>query len=56
MTLNEKLVEYVYHDDLNEQVHRLKILVEEQNSGHTGHNNEIQSIPEELVEMGVIKR
>lgn len=56
MTLNNKRVEYVYYDNYNELIDRLEILVREQNSGHTGHNNEIQSILEELLEIGIIKR
>ena len=55
MSLNNKPIEYIYYDDLNELVDRLEILIREQNSGHTGHNNEIQSILEELREAGVIK-
>ena len=55
MSLNKKLIEYVYYDDLNELVDRLEILIREQNSGHTGQNNEIQSILEELQERRAIK-
>ena len=55
MSLNNKPIEYVYYDDLNELVDRLEILIREQNSGYTGHNNEIQSILEELQERRVIK-
>ena len=55
MSLNNKPVEYIYYDDMNELVDRLEILVREQNAGHSGHNNEIQSILEELKEVGLIK-
>lgn len=47
-------VDYVHWDDPNELVERLKLLKASQRSGHTGHNNEIVSIVEELREAGVI--
>ncbi|KAK9681124.1 hypothetical protein QE152_g38561 [Popillia japonica] len=44
-----------YRDrDINELVERLKLLIASQQAGHTGHNNEIASIIEELKEAGVI--
>lgn len=51
----KKAIEYVYWDDPNELCDRLRLLIAERDAGHTGHNNEIISIIEELVERGVIK-
>lgn len=45
---------YVYWDDVNELCSRLRLLVASQNAGHTGHQNEIISIVEELRESNVI--
>lgn len=42
---------YVYYDDPNELVDRLRILLGSQQAGHTGHENEINAIIEELKEM-----
>lgn len=47
--------QYVYWDDVNELVDRLRLLVASENAGHTNHNNEIVSIIEELREAGVIE-
>lgn len=52
---NTKKLDYVYWDDPNELCDRLRLLIDEQNAGHTGHNNEIMSILEELREAGIIK-
>lgn len=46
--------EYVYWDDPNELVERLKLLMASQNAGHTGHLNEINSIIEEMWERRII--
>lgn len=46
---------YVYWDDLNELVDRLRVLMSSQTAGHTGHDNEIISIIEELREAKIIK-
>lgn len=43
-----------YWDDPNELVERLKLLVASESAGHTGHNNEIISIIEELREANII--
>lgn len=51
---NEK-TNFTYWDDPNELVDRLKLLVASQSAGHTGHNNEILSIIEELREAKIIK-
>ena len=47
-------IDYVHWDDPNELVNRLRLLMASQNSGHTGHRNEIMSILEELREAGII--
>ncbi|XP_050293430.1 uncharacterized protein LOC126735159 [Anthonomus grandis grandis] len=54
MNLTNKKTDYVYYDDPNELVERLKLLISSQMAGHTGHNNEIVSIIEELKEAKVI--
>lgn len=46
---------FTYWDDPNELVERLMLLVASQSAGHTGHNNEILSIIEELREAKIIK-
>lgn len=46
---------YVYYDNLNELVERLKILYANSISGNTSHVNEINSIVEELRESRVIQ-
>lgn len=43
-------VDYVYFDDVNDLVERLKLLIASQAAGHNGHDNEIISIIEELKE------
>lgn len=49
-----KKVDYVYWDDPNELVERLKLLIASRDAGNTGLDNEIISIIEELKECGVI--
>lgn len=46
---------YTYWDDPNELVNRLRILIASHSAGHTGHENEIISIIEELREAKIIK-
>ena len=46
--------DYVYWDDPNELVDRLRLLVAEQEAGNNFHANEINSIIEELREGGYI--
>lgn len=59
--LGEKLIvrsepyQYVYWDDVNELVDRLRLLMASKNVGHTGHENEITSIIEELREANIIE-
>lgn len=48
-------VEYKYWDDVNELCDRLKLLVASKDAGHTGHDNEILAIVEELKESKIIK-
>lgn len=47
-------VDYVYWDDPNELVDRLKLLIASRDAGNTGLDNEIISIIEELRESGII--
>ena len=54
MTHNNKKIEYVYYNDPNEIVSRLKLLVASQAAGNTSHSNEIVLIIEELKEKGLI--
>lgn len=46
--------DYVYWDDPNELVNRLRLLIASQNAGNSNHDNEIISIIEELTEAGII--
>jgi len=55
MVYNKKNVEYVYWDDVNELVDRLKLLFASKEAGNTSHDNEILSIIEELQEANVIQ-
>lgn len=45
----------VYFDDINELIDRLKLLIASKDAGHTGHENEILSIIEELREADIIE-
>lgn len=47
--------DYIYWDDPNELIDRLKLLIASKNAGNTNHDNEIISIIEELREAGIIK-
>lgn len=51
----KSIVEYKYWDDVNELCDRLKLLVASKDAGHTGHDNEITAIIEELQESKIIK-
>lgn len=51
---NNKPVNYVYWNNVKELVDRLRLLWSSKEAGHTGHDNEILSIIEELREEGVI--
>ena len=52
---NNKKIDYVHWDDPNELVHRLKLLISSQIAGNDNHNNEINSIVEELKEANLIE-
>ena len=54
MDLSHNTIDFVYFDDPNELVERLKLLLASKMAGHTGHNNEINSIIEELREANII--
>ena len=47
-------IDYLYWDDANELVNRLRLLWLSQQAGNTGVNNEINAIVEELRECGII--
>lgn len=47
-------IEYVYWNNIRELIKRLRLLWSSKLAGHTGHDNEILSIIEELREEGVI--
>lgn len=47
--------DYIFWDDPNELIERLKLLIASKNAGNTNHDNEILSIIEELTEAGIIK-
>lgn len=52
---NNRREEYVYWDDPNELVDRLRLLHASQLAGNNSHQNEILSIEEELRESGIIE-
>lgn len=54
LKLWKKNVDYVYWDDPNELIDRLKVLIASREAGNTGLDNEIISIIEELRETGII--
>lgn len=54
MITNSNRVDFSYWDDPNELVDRLRLLIASSSAGHTGHNNEIISIIEELREAQII--
>lgn len=47
--------DYVYWDNPNELIDRLRLLIASQNAGNNGHQNEIIAILEELVEANIIE-
>lgn len=47
-------IDFVYWDDPNELVDRLRLLIASEKSGHNNHKNEINSIVEELREQNLI--
>jgi hypothetical protein len=52
MSTNRPLIEY--WADPNELVDRLKLMIASRDAGHSGHDNEILSIIEELREARII--
>lgn len=55
LTVTNQKPGYIYWDDVNELVNRLRVLVSSKNAGHTSHDNEILSILEELREANIIE-
>jgi hypothetical protein len=53
--LTNNPIDYVYWDDPNELVNRLRLLIASQSAGYTGHSNEIVSVIEELREANIIE-
>ena len=51
---DSRKVRYVYFDDVNELVDRLRLLVSKIEAGNNSYHNEVLSIIEELREKGVI--
>ena len=49
-------LDYKYWDDPNELVNRLYLFIASRNDGHTGHENEIQEIIQELRDAKYIKK
>lgn len=47
-------MDYIYWDDPNELVDRLRLLIASQAAGNTSHTNEIFSIIEELREGEIV--
>lgn len=54
MQYSTNKMDYVYWDNPNELVDRLRLLLASQQAGHTNHNNEILAILEELKEAKII--
>ena len=54
LKVDKSNTDYIYWDNVNELVDRLRLLVASTNAGHTGHNNEIIYIIEELKEANII--
>ena len=54
MIENEHNIDYLYWDDANELVDRLRLLLSSQSAGNLNHGNEIMAIIEELREANII--
>lgn len=54
MQLSDRDIDYIYWNDPNELVDRLRLLIASQQAGNNSHNNEIVSIIEELREANII--
>lgn len=55
MIASDAPCQYIYWDDVNELVDRLRLLFASSRAGHNNHNNEIASLIEELREAGVVE-
>lgn len=55
MNLPKENIDYIYWNDPNELVDRLRLLIASQQAGNTNHNNEIAAIIEELREADIIE-
>lgn len=55
MNFKKSPIDYIYFDDYNEIVDRLRLLLASESAGNQGHRNEIISIIEELREARIIK-
>lgn len=55
LKIYKKDTDFIYWDDPNELIERLKLLIASKNAGNGNHDNEIISIIEELKEAGIIK-
>ncbi|KAI8119346.1 hypothetical protein CVS40_9136 [Lucilia cuprina] len=53
-SLDNRKPKYIYWDDPNELVNRLRLLTSSSSVGHNNHKNEIISIIEELKEANII--
>lgn len=54
MNLPKENIDYIFWDDPNEIVDRLRLLISSQSAGNNSHNNEIVSIIEEMREANII--
>ncbi len=54
MHLPKQNIDYIYWDDPNEIVDRLRLLMASTQAGNNSHNNEIMSIVDELREANII--
>lgn len=54
MKVNQNKTDYKYWDNPNELINRLRLIISSKKAGHTGHDNEIISIIEELREANLI--
>lgn len=55
MQVSDNAIDYVYWDDPNELVDRLRLLIASQEAGNSSHTNEINRILEELLESKIIE-
>ena len=55
MQITKNLIDYIYWNDSNYLVYRLKLLIAAQNADNTGQRNEINAIIVELYEANIIQ-